>query len=114
VLFRSRNDLIHLIKGSKGLVFPSLITPDSIPELEANYLKVPFIKGTFESKSVYIKNNVISVPFARRDLWEQVLQDILINDLTSKLNFDGEKFSPEDYFNSVRDAADQFANQYLT
>jgi glycosyltransferase involved in cell wall biosynthesis len=112
--FINRNDLVHLIKGSKGLIFPSLITPDSIPELEANYLKVPFIKGTFKSKSIYIKNNVISVPFTRKDLWEQVLQDILNNDLTSKLNFDGEKFSPEDYFNAVRDAADQFANEFLT
>jgi glycosyltransferase involved in cell wall biosynthesis len=111
--FVNRDDLVHLIKGSKGLVFPSLITPDSIPELEANFLKVPFIKGTFKSKSVDIKNNVVSLPFTRKDLWVQVLQDILDGKLTSELSFNGEEFSPKTYFNTVREVADQFANEYL-
>ena len=110
----NRNELIQLMKGSKSVVFPSLITPDSIPELEAKYLKVPFIKGTFKYKSHYIENNSISIPFSRRDLWVEILQNILNEELPRELNFEGKNVYPREYFHEIREIAQQFTNGYFS
>ncbi len=97
-----RIDLLHLLKFSSAVLFPSLIGPDSIPKSESLALEVPFFQGEFSQKNEGDKIGCLDISLRDPSKWV----DFILNISDSKENIifknkSSQIVSSRNYLNSV-------------
>ncbi len=98
--------LVSLIRGARGVVFPSLYEGFGLPVLEAMLLGAPVITSNAGSLPEVAGNAALSIdPYdisAIRDAIRQVDGDTsLRNELSQKGRLQAQRFSPENYSSAI-------------
>jgi glycosyltransferase involved in cell wall biosynthesis len=111
--FIKRENLLSLISSSKGVLFPSFLVHDSIPETEAASIGVPFIKGNFGEVKNENLDGTISIPFSKKELWVEEILRLAVKPSKRSPTFQENMLAPSDYVNKIILIFNEFKSQFI-